>query len=198
MNYDKLNDYELINLAKESDDESKNIIIEKYMPLINKMASKMFVFCKNNGLEKSDLIQEGMIALTNAIESFDNTKDTIFYTYATACIQRKLISEIIKANRNKNKILNESISYDNDKNSIVNFLKDENANPEDIIIDSVDLSNTYKKITKVLTDYENQVFELLINGFKYKEIATMLEKDEKSIDNAIQRIKLKIKNELDK
>lgn len=198
MNYDKLNDYELINLAKESDDESKNIIIEKYMPLINKMASKMFVFCKNNGLEKSDLIQEGMIALTNAIESFDNTKDTIFYTYATACIQRKLISEIIKANRNKNKILNESISYDNDKNSIVNFLKDENANPEDIIIDSVDLSNTYKRITKVLTDYENQVFELLINGFKYKEIATMLEKDEKSIDNAIQRIKLKIKNELDK
>ena len=101
MNYDKLNDYELINLAKESDDESKNIIIEKYMPLINKMASKMFVFCKNNGLEKSDLIQEGMIALTNAIENFDNTKDTIFYTYATACIQRKLISEIIKANRNK-------------------------------------------------------------------------------------------------
>jgi len=105
-----------------------------------------------------------------------------------------MISVVISSNRNKNKILNESISYDDDENQLLKFIKSENPSPEEEIINIELEENLLQKIKEVLTDLEEQVFSLLISGFKYKEIAEMLDKDGKSIDNTIQRIKVKIKN----
>lgn len=198
MDYTKLNDYELISYAREADESSKTILIQKYKPLINKIATDMYKYCAKNGLEKNDLIQEGMIGLNSAIETYDESKEVIFYTYAQSCIQKRLISTLIRANRFKNKILNESISYDDDNNLLLKFIKDNNPNPEELLILSDEKNEIIEKIKSELTDYEAQVFDLLINGFKYKEIASILDRDEKSIDNAIQRLKSKIKGILDK
>ena len=68
MEYKDFNDYELLDYIAEGNEDANNIIIKKYEPLINKIAVKMLSFCKNNGLEKNDLIQEGMIGLNHAIE----------------------------------------------------------------------------------------------------------------------------------
>lgn len=202
MEYKNFNDYELLNYIAEGNEDANNIIIKKYEPLINKIATKMFPYCKNNGLDKNDLIQEGMIGLNHAIDRYQEMKDTLFYTYAKKCIERKIISVVISSNRNKNKILNESISYDDEENLILKFIKDTNPNPEEIIIDSEKEKNLLLKIKNNLTDLEEQVFELFIAGFNYKEIAEILDKDQKSIDNAIQRLKNKIKkikeNKIDK
>ncbi len=194
MEYKDFNDYELLNYIQEGNEDANNIIIKKYEPLINKIAIKMLPYCKNNGLEKSDLVQEGMIGLNHAIERYHEQKDVLFYTYAKKCIQRKMISVVISSNRNKNKILNESISYDDDENQFLKFIKSENPSPEEEIINIELEENLLHKIKVSLTDLEDQVFSLLISGFKYREIAEMLDKDGKSIDNTIQRIKVKIKN----
>ena len=194
MEYKNFNDYELLDYIAEGNEDANNIIIKKYEPLINKIAIKMLPYCKNNGLEKSDLVQEGMIGLNHAIERYHEQKDVLFYTYAKKCIERKIISVVISSNRNKNKILNESISYDDDENLLLRFIKSQTPSPEEQILNLEIEEDLLLKIKEILTDLEEEVFSLLISGFKYKEIAEILDKDDKSIDNAIQRIKTKIKN----
>lgn len=193
MDYKDYNDYELLNYIAEGNEDANNIIIKKYEPLIIGIANKMLSYCKNNGLDKNDLIQEGMIGLNHAIDRYHEQGDTLFYTYAKKCIERKIISVVIGSNRNKNRILNESVSYDDDENLLLKVLKDTSPNPEELMVDMEHEKDFILKVKETLTDLESQVFELLISGFKYKEIAEILDKDQKSIDNAIQRIKNKIK-----
>ncbi len=199
MNYDDLNDYELISYIQENNEEANNIIIKKYEPLISSMATRMLQSCPYLGLEKSDLIQEGMIGLNHAIGYFNEQKDITFYTFAKTCIERRLISTIISANRLKHKHLNESISFDTeDDGSLEYFLRDNSTNPEKIVVDEKETEDLIDIIRAKLTDFEDQVFELMLSYFNYKEIADILDKEPKQVDNAIQRIKNKVREEMKK
>ena len=120
MEYQDLNDYELLSYVSENIEEANDIIMEKYYPLVTSISNKMNKYINNCGVDRVDLIQEGMIGLTNAINSFKDQKDTSFYTYARTCIERSMISFIISVNRKKHQILNESVSYDN-PNLIIEF-----------------------------------------------------------------------------
>lgn len=201
MNYRDFNDNELIAYIKEDNEEANNIIFEKYRPLIVGAASRMFNYCKNSGLELNDLIQEGMLGLNQALNSFDTTRDITFYTYAKTCIERKIVSLVVSSRRLKHKILNESISIEvyNDNDEVVNLeklLSDSSTNPETIMFDNERNNELIETIKSHLTPLEQQVFELKINNFNYNEIAEILDKDSKSIDNALQRIKNKIKEKI--
>lgn len=201
MNYRDFNDNELIAYIKEDNEEANNIIFEKYRPLIAGAASRMFNYCKNSGLELNDLIQEGMLGLNQALNSFDTTRDVTFYTYAKTCIERKIVSLVVSSRRLKHKILNESISIEiyNDNDEFVNLdklLSDSSTDPETIMFDNEQNNELIDKIKNQLTPFEQQVFELKINNFNYNEIAEILDKDSKSIDNALQRIKIKIKEKI--
>ena len=193
MDYKNFNDYELVNYVADGNEDANNILIKKYEPLIAKIATKMLPYCKGSGIDINDLIQEGMIGLNHAIDKYIEMKDVTFYTYARACIQRKIISVVIGCNRQKNKILNESISLDDEDNLLIKILSD-GKNPEQILIDTESSDALYNKIKKSLAPNEIEVFELLLNGFKYKEIAEILDRDVKSIDNTLQRIRTKVKN----
>ncbi len=196
MEYKDYNDYELINYIAEGNEDANNILIEKYKPLITKMATKVLPYCRSNGLELSDLVQEGMIGLNHAVERYHEQGNILFYTYARLCIQRKMISVVVGSNRGKNKILNESVSYDDDESNLIKVLKDNNPSPEEVILDLEFEKDLIDRIKLELTTLENQVFELLISGFERQEIANLLDKDKKAIENAIQRIKVKIKKVL--
>ena len=197
LNYRELNDNEILSYISEGNEIALNLIYEKYKPLINKIATNMHRrYCSNTSLEKNDLIQEGMLALNSAINHFKEQKDTLFYTYAKTCIERKIISVVIGAHRQKNKPLNESISVEfsnTDDLRVDVLLKDNHMNPENIIIDRENESELLDKINESLTDLEQQILQLKMDGFEYKEIALIVNKDEKSVDNAIQRIRNKIK-----
>ena len=156
MEYKDFNDYELLNYIAEGNEDANNIIIKKYEPLINKIALKMIPYCKNNGLDLSDLVQEGMIGLNHAIERYHEMGNTLFYTYAQKCIERKIISVVISSNRNKNKILNESISYDDDENLLLRFVKSQEPSPEEEILNLEIEEDLLQKIKQVLTDLEEQ------------------------------------------
>ena len=196
MEYKDFNDYELVSYIHEGNEDANNILIKKYEPLINKISLKMLPYCKNNGLELADLVQEGMIGLNHAIDRYQEQENILFYTYAKKCIERKIISVVITSNRSKNKILNESVSYDDEENKIIKYLQDSNPSPLEEIMDLETQENLLNKVKNILTEFEEEVFQLHISGFKYKEIAEMLDKTPKSIDNTIQRIKTKIKKQL--
>ena len=202
MNYEGLNDYELLSYVSEKNGEANEIIFEKYKPYIVDRANKLFIYCKNYGVEINDLIQEGMVGLNDAINSFNEIHDTTFYTYASKCINSRIISFIVKSGRLKNKILNDSVFldlYESDKsNSFGKDLADNSYNPEEILLDEESKREILDIIDKCLTDFEREIINLKINGFKYKEIADMTGKDVKYIDNTIQRIKNKIREGLNK
>ena len=202
MNYRELNDNEILSYIENNDDEAIKIIYEKYKPLINKIATNLFIkYCKNTSLELSDLVQEGMIALNNAIHNYQESKDILFYTYAKTCIERKIISAVITARRKKQQVLNESISYEininEDGQKLEELIKDFTTNPENILIDMENSKELMEKIEDALTPFELQVLQLKLDGFDYREIASIIDKQPKNIDNAIQRIKIKIKKILE-
>lgn len=198
MNYRDYNDYELLTYVSEKNEEASEVLFEKYRPLILATANRLFCYCKNTGLELNDLIQEGMLGLNLAMNSFDEERDTSFYTYAKMCIERKIITQIVASRRLKHKVLNDSLSLENTDGNNIDYvfdksLTDNSYNPEEILFNIENEKDLIKDVSKILTDFEVQVFELKINGFDYKEIAEILDKDIKAIDNALQRIKLKIK-----
>lgn len=201
MNYKDFNDYELISHIRDNIEEANEILFDKYKPLIENNARKLLKTSKKNGIEFIDLVQEGMVGLNNALNTFDENKEASFYTYAKKCIERKQLSYVIGSERKKHKLLNESISYNINENDDINdmprILIDNSSNPESMMLDTENSNELTNKIKSLLTPFEREVFELKINGFTYIEISEKLHKDKKAIDNAIQRIKTKIKDNLD-
>ena len=112
MDYRDYNDNEVLSYIYENNEEASEILYKKYEPLINLTATKFFKYCKSSGLELNDLIQEGMMGLTNAINHFDESKDTLFYSFARTCIERKMISIIVSTRTQKHQVLNNSISFE--------------------------------------------------------------------------------------
>lgn len=206
MDYKDYNDYELVNYAvNDSSEEANELLYQKYQPMIVRFAKKMLPFCSQGGIELNDLIQEGLLGLSSAIEHFNEQKNITFYTFARTCIERRMISTVVSTRRLKHKILNESVSFetkgeDNEFVSVDYLLKDETLDPEYVLLNNEREQILRNLIHDELTDFELQVFELKMNHFKYEEIASILDKNVKSIDNALQRIKGKIKkilNDLD-
>ena len=191
--YDNINDYDLLD--KVSDNEiATEKLFEKYRPLINKIANKAYYKNKKSGLELNDLFQEGMIGFSVALNTYNDNKEASFFTFARMCIIRKILSSITSSKRQKNLILNESISVENisnDSNQKEKIFQDNNSNPEKILITGENIREIMNDIERDLTNLEKEVFELKTAGFSYKEIAELLEKSPKSIDNTMSRIRVK-------
>lgn len=200
MNYRDYNDNELLLYISENNEEASSIMFEKYTPLIITIANKMYKYCPNSGLEISDLIQEGMLGLNSAILSYNEENENVFYTFARKCIERKMISLMVAANRQKHRLLNESLSLndtlDNDIFELEEHLGDNSYNPEYRLFEHETEEELINGFKKNLTELEEEVFLLKIGGLNYKEIAEVLDKEPKTIDNALQRIKIKLKKYL--
>lgn len=194
MNYKNFNDYELLDYIYSCNEDANEILLYKYRPLIVSIAKKMLKYC-NGGVDLNDLVQEGMLGLNDSINSFRDDKETNFGTYARLCIERRIYSLAKSTRTYKNKILNESISIeDEDDLTIDRFLMDNSSNPDSMISENDFQNDIITKLKSQLTDLEKRVLELKKNDFNYKEIADILEKEPKAIDNALQRIKNKLKN----
>lgn len=201
MNYKDLNDFEIIYCIRENNEEANELMFNKYKPLIDKIVQKFFKYASNIGLDKNDLSQEAMLAFSSAIQTFDTNKETIFFTYAKSCVEKRMISLLIKNKALKHKYLNESLPFETGDEESGHFiyeklLSDNKFNPENKLLDD-EFRNLFLSIAREnLTGFELKVFEIKINGFSYGEIADILKKDKKSIDNALQRIKAKLKDAL--
>lgn len=198
--YKEYDDNELLYLIGEQNEDATNILYEKYKNIVSIKVKKYLKYASKIGLEYSDLYQEGMLGLSEAIEGFKESKETKFSTFANLCIERQIFSALTKSNRKKHNILNESLSLDNtydDNLSLLNFVFEKDSDPGIYLENKERIEELYKEILENLTDLEKQVFKLKISGFDYKEICGMLNKSYKSVDTAIQRIKNKIKKILE-
>lgn len=196
MKYNDYNDSELLYYVSENNEDANELLFKKYEPLIKSMAKDMFKYCQNSGLEVNDLIQEGMVALNNAIEKYKEEKEVSFALFAKTCIKRRLISIVLATKRKKNIFLNNSISFEfpeDEKYKFENIFSDNSFNPEEIVMNNEYSKKLFENIRQSLTSFEFQVFEMKLSGFSYKEIEELLEKNHKAIDNAVQRLRVKIR-----
>ena len=185
----KDNDYELLYLISENNEEAKELFYRKYKPIIEVKARKFVKYVESKGYDYNDLIQEGMIGLSKAIKDFSEQKDVQFTTFANICIERQIFSFMRNISAGRHKILNDSLSFDTTTNSygkpLINLLDDKNINPETTFIESEEKEDLYNEIVSVLNEKEIEVFELRSKGFSYKEISSLLNITEKSVGKYI-------------
>ena len=185
----------------ENNEDAVDAIFKKYEPVIDYYAKKYSILVESKGLDYNDLYQEGLIGLDSAIKKYQEQKDIKFSTFAFLCIKRKIFTAVKKASRKKHSILNESYSLDykneEGKSDFSNIIYN-NSGIEDLLVSKEEQENFNNKINEDLTDFERKVYELRVNGFNYEEISKMLGKTPKSIDSALFRIRVKIKNILSK
>ncbi len=195
--YKDIDDFELIYLIGERNEEALNILYDKYKPIIDLKAKKYLKYGKKIGLEYQDLFQEGMLGLSEAISSFKDDKKAQFKTFANLCIERQIFSLLKKASRKKHTLLNDSVSLDEsineNDNTLLDIFFEEGKDPSEMIEFKENKRELFKKIYQVLTPLEREVFDLKTNNFDYNEISRLLNKSYKSIDSAIQRIRLKVR-----
>lgn len=188
-NYNDYNDYELVFLAQEGNENAINIIYKKYKPIIVKKSKLAIYSTKNSGSEINDVMQEAYLGLEEAIRNFSQNDEATFYTFANLCIDRKISNYIRKMANKKNILLNEAIFIDE---NMENYLKD-TTDIENNLIRKVMKEEIINKIYDKFTTLEKDVYNLLIDGYSLAEISSKLDKDIKSIYNTIDRIKQKVK-----
>jgi RNA polymerase sporulation-specific sigma factor len=188
------NDYELVSLAKEGNEEAIEIIYKKYKPIIISKSTDAIVNANHHGIEISDIMQEGFIGLDEAIKDFSEIDNTSFYTFAMLCINRQIINFLRKSTREKDKILNDAVIIDDyvEKN-----LKDD-FDTEFAFMVREEEESILQEFEKSFTEFEKKVFKLKFEGYSFEEIANTLSKDVKSIYNTFQRIKTKVKKIIEK
>lgn len=194
--YNNIPDEELIVRLRDGETPIMDYIIEKYKELVKKKTRSMYIL----GADHEDLLQEGMIGLFKAIRDYDAGRDASFNTFANLCITRQVYTAVQASNRKKHVFLNSYVSLNGSKESpegeqleLFQALVAPNTNPEDLIIDRENLNNLERSILQELSAYEKQVLDLYLIGLSYTEIAKVLGKTEKATDNAMQRVKMKIK-----
>jgi RNA polymerase sporulation-specific sigma factor len=195
---EKLNDEEIITEYQNGNEYVIDFIFFKYKNLVHSITGKYYL----NGAEPDDLLQEGLIGLYKACQDFNPSLKKSFKSFAYLCIERQIQSAVKSANRQKNTILNNALSLnkqfglaldDKKDEDEISYIPSSDPTPEDKIIEEETYLERLKQIRQTLSDYEFKILKHYIKGYKYEYIAELIDRDFKSIDNAITRIKTKLK-----
>ncbi|HAE61056.1 MAG TPA: RNA polymerase sporulation sigma factor SigH [Eubacteriaceae bacterium] len=192
---EEISDENLVEDAQKGNKKALSTLVERYKKMVGIKARSYYLV----GADREDLVQEGMIGLCKAVHDYRPDRQTSFKVFADLCIQRQLIGAIKKANRQKHNPLNSYISFDypvfDGENSAVlgDMLRmSEVTEPESVVLSREEILGVESIIEKRLSKFERKVLRLYLNGKNYAEISSELNKEHKSIDNALQRIRKKI------
>ncbi len=197
FNYTELDDNVLQKLANDGDRNAEEQLAIRYTRLVRICARPLFLA----GGDSEDLIQEGMFGLLSAIRQFDPSMSTAFKTYAEFCIKNRLLSAVKSAARLKHIPLNDGISLDailSDESQIPLSAYTElfQRSPEELVLARENKKELELSFTKCLSKLEKKVLTHYLEGLSYDEIASAIGKDPKAVDNAVQRIRRKLAQNL--
>ncbi len=196
--YDIMTDPELQKLAAGGDGNAEECLAERHVRLVRACARPFFLA----GGDSEDLIQEGMFGLLSAIRSYDGQGGSSFKTYAGHCIRNRIISAVKTASSKKHIPLNDRVSLEDilsDKlqTHAAAFPEAFRRIPEEQVLARESEKEFYATFSRCLSKFETEILYLYLEGLSYREIAERLNRDEKSIDNAVQRIRRKLAKQPD-
>jgi len=192
-------DEEVVLLAQQGNKEASEFITSKYFPYVRNKSRAYYLV----GGEAEDIIQEGLIGLYEAVKDYSPDKQASFKTFMDICVTRQIMTAIKTASRQKHIPLNTYVSLnkplyseDSDKSYMDTIIQNRKEDPESLYIDTEKTREINSKIKNSLSDFEYKVLRLYLQGVSYLSIAKVLDKEEKAIDNAIQRIRKKLSRNL--
>ena len=199
--FTKLEDEQMIRLIREeNNEEAMDFLMNKYRGLVKKEARTLYMM----GADSEDIIQEGMIGLFKAIRDYSMENEASFFTFAKICIQRQLVNAVKASTRKKHSPLNSYVSFyepvqESTKVAVMDTIQaaENFSNPENILLEHETIERLEEGIKEKLSGLEQEVLSLFLDGKSYGEIGEMLGKDTKAVDNAVQRIRNKIKKSID-
>ncbi|WP_047154537.1 RNA polymerase sporulation sigma factor SigH [Aneurinibacillus tyrosinisolvens] len=198
--YDVLYDEDIVDLVRLGDSDALEYLINKYRNFVRAKARSYFLI----GADREDIVQEGMIGLYKSIRDFRGDKLASFKAFAELCITRQIITAIKTATRQKHIPLNSYVSLDkpiydedSDRTLLDIICGTRVTDPEELIINQEEYDDIEDKMSEILSDLEQQVLLLYLDGRSYQEIAVDLSRHVKSIDNALQRVKRKLEKYLE-
>ncbi|PKM73975.1 MAG: RNA polymerase subunit sigma [Firmicutes bacterium HGW-Firmicutes-16] len=196
-NYSSLSDNELLSMTVIGDKVAEEQLALRYTRLV-KICSRPFFLVGGDG---EDLIQEGMLGLLSAIREFDLSMNTSFKTYAEICVKRRIYSAIKSASRKKHEPLNDMVSFDDVlsdeiNSSAVSYGDAYRRIPEEQVLARESVDEIIHTYSRCLSKFEVEILNLYLSGLSYSEIAETCGKTEKSVDNAVQRIRRKLAQNL--
>lgn len=193
-------DEDVVTMAQQGNAQAEEYLMDKFKPLVKARSRAYFLI----GADSEDIIQEGMIGLYKAVRDFNGERNTSFCGFAELCVNRQMITAIKAATRYKHQPLNSYISLnkpvfddDSDQTYIDLLQEGELLNPEALFIGQENKDFIESQMVKNLSGFETKVLALYLQGRSYFEIAKSLKKNEKSIDNALQRVKKKMERFLE-
>lgn len=202
QNFEQAKDEDLVLLAQKGDEGAQEYLLDKYKSLVRAKSRAYFLI----GADSEDIIQEGMIGLYKAVRDYNSERNASFRSFAELCVNRQMITAIKAATRQKHQPLNSYISLnkpvyeEESEQTYMDFLQSSSSallNPEALLIGQENKSFLEDQMVKSLSSFETRVLVLYLQGRSYFEIANVLEKSEKSIDNALQRVKKKLEKFLE-
>lgn len=199
INKNEISDYELIDLYNENDEEAKNILYQRYGYIINLILNKHRNQYYKLRIDEQELYSEATLGFSDALNNYRDDKETSLPTFITLCVERKLYGFTKKYMTKKHQVDIESISLDSslddsDK-TLLDVISDNGKNdPLNNLEENDNYNELNFKIARVLSKKEYEVYALMLKNYNYKEIAQILNINEKQVDNAIQRIKNKVKS----
>lgn len=202
QNYQNAKDEALALMAQNGDDTAQEYLLDKYKSLVRAKSRAYFLI----GADSEDIIQEGMIGLYKAVRDYNGEKNASFRSFAELCVNRQMITAIKAATRQKHQPLNSYISLnkpvyeEESEQTYMDMLQSSSSallNPEVLLIGQENRNFLENQMMKNLSSFETRVLALYLQGRSYFEIAHALQKPEKSIDNALQRVKKKLEKFLE-
>jgi RNA polymerase sporulation-specific sigma factor len=192
-------DEELVLSAQKGNKEASEYITAKYFSYVRNKSRAYYLV----GGEVEDIIQEGLIGLYEAIKDYSPDKQASFKTFMDICVTRQIMTAIKTASRQKHIPLNTYVSLnkplfndETDKSYEDTLVLSRKEDPESLYLDHEKTNEINKEIKNSLSNFEYKVLKLYLQGVSYLNIAKVLEKEEKAIDNAIQRIRKKLSRNL--
>ena len=173
---------QLINLVRSGDEDAFTKMCEQYKNLIDSMSRKYSSMCQSEYSVFDDFLQEAKMAFYNAILKYDTESEKVtFGAFARVCIRNRLISCVRKHNSKKRRKSDDDAKEQQD------------CSVQDTVVRR-ELGEKLKTVAdSLLSKYEKQVFSMYMEGQRAKIISKKLSKSEKSVNNAIYRIMLKLK-----
>ena len=196
--WESLSDEALCALVAEGNSALEEVLVLRYSRLVRICARPYFLV----GGDSEDLTQEGMLGLLAAIREFSSERQVSFRTFAETCIRRRMISAVRGASSGKHTPLNTYVSLElslfvgTQEKSAFEAALSRQENPEDVIINKENLKTLKQVIADQLTQLETHILGFYLNGLSYSEIAKEVGRSTKSVDNAVQRLRRKIAQQL--
>lgn len=193
----ELSDETLCCQAAQGDREAEELLVTRYNRLVRICARPYFLA----GGDSEDLIQEGMVGLLSAIREYRREERVSFRTFAETCVRNRLFSAIKAATRDKHTPLNNYISFETpffDGNAGYSAFppQSEQSDPETLYIRQESHRERAEDLKDRLSSFEAEILRLYLTGLSYLEIAAAVHRPQKSVDNAVQRIRRKVAQQI--